>query len=49
MRKSNDPVTKALVENYRIWLFERNDEPIGTDESKSSNVLGDLVSMRVII
>jgi len=44
VRNSNDPVTKALVENYRIWKSKKNNEPIRTDE-KASSILFDTVAI----
>jgi len=44
IRNSNDPVTKALVENYRIWKSKKSNEPIRTDEVTSS-ILFDTVAI----
>jgi len=44
VRNSNDPVAKALIENYRIWLVKSEDEPVGTVE-KASSTLFDTVAI----
>jgi inosine-uridine nucleoside N-ribohydrolase len=44
VRDSNDPLAKALVENYRIWLAKNKNEPVRTDE-KASSTLFDTVAI----
>ena len=36
--ESTDPLTKALVENYRIWRREKSADPIRQDEKESSTL-----------
>jgi len=38
VRDSNELLTRALVENYRIWLAETKNEPVRTDENQSSTL-----------
>ncbi|MCK5173937.1 MAG: nucleoside hydrolase [Planctomycetes bacterium] len=44
VRNSGDPVTKALVENYRIWTSKKERKPVRTDE-KASSILFDTVAI----
>jgi len=44
VRNSNDPLAKALIENYRLWLVKSEDEPVGTVE-KASSTLFDTVAI----
>jgi len=44
VRDSNDPLAKALLENYRLWSAKSKNEPIRTDE-KASSILFDTVAI----
>jgi len=44
VRNSNEPLTKALVENYRLWSAKSKNEPVRTDE-KASSTLFDTVAI----
>jgi inosine-uridine nucleoside N-ribohydrolase len=44
VRDSNEPLAKALVENYRIWSAKTKNEPLKTDE-KASSTLFDTVAI----
>jgi inosine-uridine nucleoside N-ribohydrolase len=44
VRNSNEPLAKALVENYRIWLAKTKNKPLSADE-KASSTLFDTVAI----
>ncbi|MHC4457923.1 MAG: nucleoside hydrolase [Planctomycetota bacterium] len=44
VRNSNEPLAKALVENYRLWSAKTKNEQVRTDE-KASSTLFDTVAI----
>jgi inosine-uridine nucleoside N-ribohydrolase len=47
IRDSSDPLTKALVDNYRIWRREKSADPLRQDE-KESSTLFDTVAVYLV-